>query len=311
MEPKVAKYLHMKGSQLGLPIGGTFELTPRCNFNCKMCYVHLTQEEQERRGRELTTEEWLRIGKDAKDAGMVFLLLTGGEPTTIDRFDKTAIETPYPNAVFLREGPLHEYAYKKYRYTFFVIYNPSLEYAMRSAGVRLTSPPWSIHDPDAVNESVKNILKLVKEVQKEPNLADEIDALCWALVAKLCRDMPETELDPVKMEPIEQPTEPEIYAVLREVDQNCCKEIDFAKLAQKYGMTYRTFLRRWVAFFGKTPTQLLRERRLMRAVAFLECTNYPVNYIARSVGYKDAGHFARLFQQVYGMMPLAYRKAKH
>lgn len=244
--------------------------------------------------------------------GMEFSLrLTGGEPTTIDRFDKTAIETPYPNAVFLREGPLHEYAYKKYRYTFFVIYNPSLEYAMRSAGVRLTSPPWSIHDPDAVNESVKNILQLVKEVQKEPNLADEIDALCWALVAKLCRDMPETELDPVKMEPIEQPTEPEIYAVLREVDQNCCKEIDFAKLAQKYGMTYRTFLRRWVAFFGKTPTQLLRERRLMRAVAFLECTNYPVNYIARSVGYKDAGHFARLFQQVYGMMPLAYRKAKH
>lgn len=81
MEPRLAKYLHTKGRQLGLPIGGTFELTPRCNFNCKMCYVHLTQEEQEKRGRELTTEEWLEIGKEAKDAGMVFLLLTGGEPT--------------------------------------------------------------------------------------------------------------------------------------------------------------------------------------------------------------------------------------
>lgn len=81
MEPKMAKYLHMKGKQLGLPIGGTFELTPRCNFNCPMCYVHLTKEEQEKRGRELTTEEWLQIGREAKDAGTVFLLLTGGEPT--------------------------------------------------------------------------------------------------------------------------------------------------------------------------------------------------------------------------------------
>ena len=77
---KVSKYLHMKGRKLGLPIGGTFELTPRCNFNCQMCYVHLTEEEQKKRGRELTTEEWLTIGKEAKDAGMVFLLLTGGEP---------------------------------------------------------------------------------------------------------------------------------------------------------------------------------------------------------------------------------------
>ncbi len=243
--------------------------------------------------------------------GMEFSLrLTGGEPSTIDRFDKTAIETPYPNAVFLREGPLHEYAYKDYRYSFFVIYNPSLEHAMRSAGVRIDSRPWIIRDPDAAKKIIDFILKLVEQIQKEPELADEIDALCWALVARLCRDIPAAEPNPVKKDSVAQPEEAGLYAILREIDQNCCKEIDFAKLAQKHGMTYRTFLRRWVAFFGKTPTQMLRERRLMRAVAFLECTNYPVNYIARTVGYQDAGHFARLFQQVYGMMPLAYRRAK-
>lgn len=81
MEPKLIKYLHTKGMQLCLPTGGTFELTPRCNFNCRMCYVHLSQKEQQARGRELTTEEWLQIGREARDAGTVFLLLTGGEPT--------------------------------------------------------------------------------------------------------------------------------------------------------------------------------------------------------------------------------------
>lgn len=81
MEQILSKYLHAKGNLLGFPAGGTFELTPRCNFNCKMCYVHLTEEEQRARGRELTTAEWLQIGREAKDAGTLFLLLTGGEPT--------------------------------------------------------------------------------------------------------------------------------------------------------------------------------------------------------------------------------------
>ena len=76
----LSRYLHSKGCRLGLPISGNFELTPRCNFNCKMCYVHLSEEEQRRRGKELSADEWLAAAEKARDAGMVFLLLTGGEP---------------------------------------------------------------------------------------------------------------------------------------------------------------------------------------------------------------------------------------
>lgn len=65
---------------MGLPVAGTFELTPRCNFNCKMCYVHLDDNEASRRGRELTADEWLSIAEAACKKGLVFLLLTGGEP---------------------------------------------------------------------------------------------------------------------------------------------------------------------------------------------------------------------------------------
>lgn len=81
MEPKLSKYLHTRGRVLGLPIGGTFELTPRCNFNCKMCYVHLTAQEQKARGEELTAGQWLDLAQRVRDAGTVFLLLTGGEAT--------------------------------------------------------------------------------------------------------------------------------------------------------------------------------------------------------------------------------------
>lgn len=80
-EPQIATYLHSKGNKLGLPIAGNFELTARCNFNCPMCYVHMTEDQLRETGRnELTARQWLDIAQAAKDRGMVFALLTGGEP---------------------------------------------------------------------------------------------------------------------------------------------------------------------------------------------------------------------------------------
>ena len=80
-EPFLSRCLHSRSARLGRPCSGTFELTPRCNFDCKMCYVHLSAQEQAERGEELTADQWLAIGESACAEGMVFLLLTGGEPT--------------------------------------------------------------------------------------------------------------------------------------------------------------------------------------------------------------------------------------
>ena len=80
-EPYISTYLHSKGRKLGLPIAGNFELTARCNFNCPMCYVHMTPEQLKASGKEeLTARQWLDLAAAAKEKGMMFVLLTGGEP---------------------------------------------------------------------------------------------------------------------------------------------------------------------------------------------------------------------------------------
>lgn len=79
-EPRLSTYLHARAGAKGIPISGTFELTPRCNLSCRMCYVRMTPAEQAAVGRELTTREWLDIAESAREAGMLFLLITGGEP---------------------------------------------------------------------------------------------------------------------------------------------------------------------------------------------------------------------------------------
>ena len=80
VEGRLTAYMHNKAALAGVPLNGTFELTPCCNMACKMCYVRMTRQQQEAVGPLHTADEWLSLGKTARDNGMLYLLLTGGEP---------------------------------------------------------------------------------------------------------------------------------------------------------------------------------------------------------------------------------------
>lgn len=74
------EYLYQKAATAGMPLSGTFELTPVCNMDCKMCYVRLSQQTQRSIGALADAQQWLELGREARKAGMLYLLITGGEP---------------------------------------------------------------------------------------------------------------------------------------------------------------------------------------------------------------------------------------
>lgn len=76
----VKSMLMNKAAHNRTPINGTFEITSRCNMNCKMCYIRMSPEEQACIGKEKTAEEWIALGKECAESGLLFLLITGGEP---------------------------------------------------------------------------------------------------------------------------------------------------------------------------------------------------------------------------------------
>ena len=82
----VRRSLTHRCAMLGIPVSGIFELTPRCNLRCRMCYVRLTPEQMAPIGQERTAAQWLEMAQQAHDQGMAFLLLTGGEPTLREDF---------------------------------------------------------------------------------------------------------------------------------------------------------------------------------------------------------------------------------
>lgn len=75
-----------KGRENNTPISGCFELTPLCNLDCKMCYIHLNDPSV--RERMLSGDEWIDLMGQAIEHGMMKALLTGGEAMTHPDFRK-------------------------------------------------------------------------------------------------------------------------------------------------------------------------------------------------------------------------------
>jgi radical SAM protein with 4Fe4S-binding SPASM domain len=65
-----------------IPFSGSLALTHRCNLGCIHCY---SREEQL---DELNIEQWKKIIGEIKEAGCLFLLLTGGEPLLREDFSE-------------------------------------------------------------------------------------------------------------------------------------------------------------------------------------------------------------------------------
>lgn len=81
------KYLFAKADKRRVPLSGTFELTPRCTLDCKMCYIHKKSEDSSAKALEKDAKWWLNLARQAKKAGTLLLLLTGGEPMVRSDFE--------------------------------------------------------------------------------------------------------------------------------------------------------------------------------------------------------------------------------
>ena len=80
-------YLDKRSREKGIPLCGQFELTPLCNFSCRMCYVHL--DAGQLAGRNvLPVPAWKDLMRQAWEAGMMKATLTGGECLAYPGFEE-------------------------------------------------------------------------------------------------------------------------------------------------------------------------------------------------------------------------------
>lgn len=103
-------------------------------------------------------------------------------------------------------------------------------------------------------------------------------------------------------------TQIDSLAELREwLVQNLAKKIDIDEMADRVGMSRRTFLRRFHAATNLTPGEWLIRERIARAKTLLEETIMPIEHIAENVGFASADALRHHFTKRFGVSAASYR----
>jgi radical SAM protein with 4Fe4S-binding SPASM domain len=69
-----------------IPFVFDFEITARCNLNCRHCYINLPAADRTAANKELSLDEIREIVDEAVSLGALWCLVTGGEPLLRDDF---------------------------------------------------------------------------------------------------------------------------------------------------------------------------------------------------------------------------------
>jgi len=85
-------------------------------------------------------------------------------------------------------------------------------------------------------------------------------------------------------------------------------QVNVQDMATQAGLSGRSFLRRFQAATGLTPSAYLQSLRVEKARGLLERSASPVAQIAWDVGYQDVSAFARVFRGITGLTAGEYRR---
>ena len=83
------KRILSRAAQLQNPVNGSLELLPLCNMNCDMCYIRLSRKEVEAQGGLRDAEEWIQLGKEMAQAGVLFFTAYRRRTVNVSGISKT------------------------------------------------------------------------------------------------------------------------------------------------------------------------------------------------------------------------------
>ncbi|MFW6060223.1 MAG: helix-turn-helix domain-containing protein [Phycisphaeraceae bacterium] len=96
---------------------------------------------------------------------------------------------------------------------------------------------------------------------------------------------------------------------VRHIEQHYDQPLDVAQLAEVAGLSASHFNRLFRQWTSYAPAEYLRRVRVARARTLLAAPDLTVKEIAARTGFSDPYHFSKVFRQVDGLTPTAYREA--
>ncbi|HEX4736397.1 MAG TPA: helix-turn-helix domain-containing protein [Allosphingosinicella sp.] len=140
-----------------------------------------------------------------------------------------------------------------------------------------------------------------------------VEKLCGHEVAMQCAKalllpMPRILQSGYSMLPVsKEHADERIRSIETWLQQNFREAVPARELAERAGLTERTFARRFKAATGRMPAAYVQALRIEAAKALLEQGDMPIQTISVQIGYEDVGFFRSLFKRSTGMTPVEYR----
>ena len=92
------------------------------------------------------------------------------------------------------------------------------------------------------------------------------------------------------------------------MDRAYAEPLDVRAIAAVAHISEAHFIRTFRAVFGETPHRYLQRRRVERSMFLLRETDRSVTDICFDVGFSSLGTFSRVFRDIVGEPPSAYRR---
>ena len=91
------------------------------------------------------------------------------------------------------------------------------------------------------------------------------------------------------------------------MDRAYAEPLDVRAMAAVAHISPAHFSRCFVSVFGETPHRYLQRRRVERSMFLLRETDRSITDVCLDVGFTSLGTFSRLFREIVGETPSAYR----
>ncbi len=185
---KVTDRIQLQAIRQRRPLSCTMELTYRCNFHCRMCYVRMTDAQAAPYGRLRTVDEWLDMARQMRDAGVLYLTLTGGECTQYPGFEELygqLSQLGFRISIMSNAGAYTDSVRDVFR-----------RYPPVSVGITLYGGSKETYaavtgDPEGLDRAVENI-RFFRSIRVPVGLNFTMirqNVLDYPLVGRLCRDL--------------------------------------------------------------------------------------------------------------------------
>lgn len=225
--------------------------------------------------------------------------LASDEEFAEDDIDNQIYRSEFPHLLIKYPGTVHRYRTRCPRTAYFIIYPAETAKIFELSDVDLSQFSYPFEITPQIAGLIDELRSCESQIH-EPGIPDRIDLIALRLISEVILQSRKTSQI--------QPAHKKIHQIAVFMEGHLNEKLDCRILAEKWGMSLRTFFRHWKEVYRQSPAQYLLKCRMELAKHLLSRSSLSIEQTAESSGFSSTGYFIQAFKRYYGTTPSGFRR---